>query len=330
MNNMSMFTLYTSSLGNYFFNEIRDLVKEGLSQIGFSVQLADETQGFLSDTLYHVVIAPHEFFYLGQGEALRESNWPEKVILINTEQPSTKWFALAFDLFSKAYRIWDINHWAAKEIQAQGIQADYLPLGFVPDFHLFCDVTPLPKHFGTIPLPESIRQRSYLNEPFIKRPIDILFVGNLSHRRETIISSLGWFLSRYHCFFHFSDSSKPVLANVNTYMNTSTVIGLSQRTKILLNLHRGEDLYFEWQRIVMQGIWQRTLVISEPCEPAPPFVANKDYVEAANDELLEKLHFFLSTPQGQLEAQKIIDHGYKTLTEDCRIDRHLQGLVEKL
>jgi hypothetical protein len=330
MSNQTMFTLYTSSLGNYFFYEIRDLVKEGLIRAGYSVQLADETHGFIDRTLYHLVLAPHEFFYLGSGKELLSQQWPERVILINTEQPSTKWFALAFDLFSKAYRVWDINHWAAKAINEQGIPADYLPLGYIEKFALFQDIVPLPEHPLTLSLPKTIREKSYLNEPFVNRPIDLLFIGNLSNRREQFFSSYSWLLSQYHCYFHFSDSRRPILAGINTYMNTPTVIGLCQRSKILLNIHRGDDLYFEWQRIVMQGIWQKLLVISEPCEPAPPFTANKDYVEAAQNEIAERIYYYLSTPEGIMEAQKIIEHGYHTLIETCRIDHLLKELVEKL
>ncbi len=330
MDEYPMFTIYTSSVGNYFFHEIRDLIKEGLIQAGYTVQLADESKGFLSNTIYHLVLAPHEFFYLGKGKDLLGQVWPAKVILINTEQPSTKWFALAFDLFSKAYHIWDINHWAAKEIAQQGIPADYLPLGYAENFSLFSDVVPLPEHPLTLSVPKSVRERSYFKEPFVDRPIDLLFVGSLSKRREQIFSSLSWLLSRYTCYFHFSDSSRPILAGVNTFMNTPTVIGLCQRAKILLNIHRGNDLYFEWQRIVMQGIWQRLLVLSEPCEPAPPFVANEDYIEAAQGEFAERIDYYLSTPQGNLEAQAIIEHGYRTLVDKCRIDRVLQELVEKL
>lgn len=325
-----LFAIYTSSIGNYFFNEIRDLVCAGLNKAGFHTLIADEKTGFLADADWHIVIAPHEFFYLGEGKSLSELKWPPNVILINTEQPSTKWFALAFDLFSKAYRVWDINHWAAKAINGQGIPADYLPLGYVKNFSLFEDIVPLPEHLLTLSLPKIIRQKSYLNEPFVKRPIDLLFIGNLSDRREQFFSSNGWLLTQYHCYFHFSDSRQPVLAGINTYMNTPTVIGLCQRSKILLNIHRGDDLYFEWQRIVMQGIWQKLLVISEPCEPAPPFTANKDYVEAAKDEIVEKINYYLSTPEGVEEAQRIIKHGYRTLTETCRIDHLLKELVEKL
>ena len=330
MSNQTMFTIYTSSLGNYFFHEIRDLVQGGLIQAGYTVQLADETHGFIDSTLYHIVLAPHEFFYLGSGKELLSQQWPERVILINTEQPSTKWFALAFDLFSKAYRVWDINHWAAKVINEQGIPADYLPLGYIEKFALFQDIVPLPEHPLTLSLPKTIREKSYLNEPFVNRPIDLLFIGNLSNRREQFFSSYSWLLSQYHCYFHFSDSRRPILAGINTYMNTPTVIGLCQRSKILLNIHRGDDLYFEWQRIVMQGIWQKLLVISEPCEPAPPFTANKDYVEAAQNEIAERIYYYLSTPEGIMEAQKIIEHGYHTLIETCRIDHLLKELVEKL
>ncbi len=90
------------------------------------------------------------------------------------------------------------------------------------------------------------------------------------------------------------------------------------------------DKYFEWHRIVLLGIAQRTLVITEPCSIAPPFRANLDYVEAPLDELPDRIEHYLSAPAGQAEAQRIIEHGFETLTQCCRLSDRLRSLVEQL
>src|SRR5438270_874706 len=94
------FALYTSSLGNYFFNEIRDLIGAGLAELGHSVEHRDERTGFAADIDWHLVIAPHEFCELGAGASLAKQVWPKNVILFNTEQPSSHWLKLSLKYFS--------------------------------------------------------------------------------------------------------------------------------------------------------------------------------------------------------------------------------------
>jgi hypothetical protein len=80
----------------------------------------------------------------------------------------------------------------------------------------------------------------------------------------------------------------------------------------------------------MQGIWQKTLVISEPCSPAPPFRPGIDYVEAPLAEIPAQLDYYLSDPLGRQEAQAIAAEGHRTLTRDCRLRDVLVPLVAEL
>jgi hypothetical protein len=133
--------------------------------------------------------------------------------------------------------------------------------------------------------------------------------------------------ARYRSYFYFSDGSKPLLQGQTTHMNTSTVVGLVQRSKILLNIHRDNDRYFESHRIVMHGIWQKALVISEPCSPAPPFRPGIDYIEAPLEEIPRQIEYYLSNPVGRRDAQDIADQGYRTLSRDCQFANVLRPLL---
>jgi hypothetical protein len=322
--------LYTSSLGNYFFHEIRDLIAAGLRQLGISVHLHDENHGFADGDGWHLVLAPHEFFYLGAGQSLGAGDLPANLILINTEQPSTQWFRRAADFFPHARGIWDIDYLSAQRLIHKGLKCRYLPLGYVPQFELFAKQRDLPLHYGTCFLDAPVRFRSRLDEPLSVRPIDVAFFGNTTYRREMFFADNAALFAKYRCYFYFSDGSQPLLEGRTTYMNTRSVVGLVQRSKIALNIHRDEDFYFESHRIVMHGIWQKALVISDPCSPAPPFRPGIDYVEAPLKEIPSLVRYYLSDPVGRREAQEIADQGYRTLSRDCQLVEVLRPLVSEL
>ncbi|HEV3057702.1 MAG TPA: hypothetical protein VGY48_05615, partial [Vicinamibacterales bacterium] len=321
------FALYTSSLGNYFFNEIRDLLAAGLEQLGFVVEIRNERYGFDEDADWHVVIAPHEFFHLGAGRSLLSKHVPSQLILLNTEQRSTPWFSLAYECFWRAHSIWDINYESSLLIRSRGYACSYLPLGYVPDFAPAGIVEELPEHYGTCFVEPQIRGRAYAGAPFGERPIDVMFIGHASRRRDRFFAKAAQVLSRYRCYLHFSDLSRPVIPSLTTHMNTATVVGLAQRSKILVNVHHGEDRYFEWHRIVMLGIWQRALVVSEPSGMAPPFRAGVDFVETPLDEMAQAIDDYLSSAEGPRKAREIIERGFSTLTESCRLKDALRQLI---
>ena len=321
------FALLSSSLGNYYFQEIRDLIATGLSELGNEVVIRTEEEGFLDDVDWNVVVAPHEFFFLGGGEEIRRSRWPENVIIVSTEQPSTKWFALSWECLPRAHAVWDIDFHTSQLLRDRGIACDYLPLGYSPDHVPFGRVEELPMNYGTCFLGEEIRRSRSAGGPLHERPIDIFFVGTHTPRREAFFCRAAPALTDYHAYLPLFDNRSPQLPGKTTHMDTATANGLSQRSKILLNIHHGRDVYFEWHRIVIQGLWHRTLVVSEPCSPSPVFRAGIDYVEASSQQIPRVLQYYLSDACGQHEAQEIADSGHRTLVTECRLSRFLNTLL---
>jgi GT2 family glycosyltransferase len=324
------FALYTSSLGNYFFHEIRDLIAAGLKDLGITVDIRNERNGFAPRADWHLVIAPHEFFELGAGKDLAAGHWPANLILFNTEQPSSYWLALSVKHFERAAAIWDIDFDSTLRICKHGYACDYLPLGHVTDSALFQEAAQLPLIEETRHLPANVRDQSGFQQPLASRPIDLLFLGHGSPRRERYFGRHAGRLKKFNHFFHKPAIVRPMIPGQTTNMNTVVSVGLAQRSKILLNLHHGVDRYFEWHRIVLLGIAQRTLVVTEPCSVAPPFQANIDYVEAPLDELPDRIEYYLGSAAGHAEAQRIIEHGFETLTVHCHLSDRLRPLVEQL
>ncbi|MCB0520256.1 MAG: methyltransferase domain-containing protein [Lewinellaceae bacterium] len=321
--------LYTNAGGNYFFNEIKALVAKGFQSVGYAVHELDETAGFDNDALLHIVIAPHEFFEIGEGKKYVQKP-SDRLILLNTEQPSSAWFRKGTAYFPHAVEVWDMNHYSWERLQENIAHARFLPLGFVKDFGLLAEVRQLPENYCTCFLDEKIRKGSFLQRNFEDRPIDILFVGHASPRRQQFFARNAAFFAKYNCYFHLTDIALGPVLDTKTNMNTRTAIGLAQRSKIILNIHHGTHPYFEWHRMVMHGMWQRGLVISDLCGEGPPFVAGRDFVQAPLDELPEKIAYFLETDAGKKEAREIIQSAYTVLTSQCDLAHKLQELVKPL
>jgi hypothetical protein len=205
--------------------------------------------------------------------------------------------------------------------------ARFLPLGYVNNLAILSEVRQLPENYCTCFLDNETRNKSYLNSRFEDRPIDILFIGHASPRRQQFFAKYAVFFARYNCYFHLTDlSSGPVLESKNN-MNTRTAIGLAQRSKIILNIHHGTQHYFEWHRMIMHGVWQRGLVISDLCSEGPPFEQGKHFIQAPLDQLPEKISYFLDTEQGRKSANEIIEQAFQTLTNQCDLTAILKDLT---
>ncbi|MCB0520255.1 MAG: hypothetical protein KDD27_15055 [Saprospiraceae bacterium] len=321
--------IYTNTGGNYFFNEIKALIAKGFQSLGYLVLELDETDGFENDALLHIVIACHEFFGLGDGKkyAKKPSN---RLILLNAEQPSSAWFRQSTVHYTDAIEVWDINYYSCQRLRESIDHVRFLPLGFVKDLALLGEVRQLPENHCTSLLDEKIRKGSFLHRKFEDRPIDILFIGHASVRRQHFLAKNAAFFAKYNCYFYLTVLELGVVLDTKNKMNTRTAVGLAQRSKIILNIHHGTHPYFEWHRMVMHGFWQRGLVISDICGEAPPFVAGRDFVHAPLDELPQKIAYFLETKAGKEEAKEKIQSAYTVLTSQCDLAHKLQELTEPL
>lgn len=323
------FAVYASSVGNYFFDEIRRLFACGLRESGFRAVEKDDRSGFVSGVDWHLIVAPHEFFQLGAGAKLRDGNWPRNIILYNTEQPNSQWFQHARRLFPKARAIWDLDFNNARQLAEAGWPCDHLPLGWAPSCEWFRPVRRLPNRAGLRSLPREARRHPG-SAYFCRRPLDILFVGALTPRRNRFFTEAGPHLSKYRTFLQFPDNAQPIRTHSRSPLDGETLFGLAQRSRIVLNIHRDQARYFEWHRIALHGIGQGALVVSEPVTPGPPFEAGKDFIEAPLSEIPGIVRHLLVSSRGQEEAARIAAHGLTTYRERCRLSDLLPPLVERL
>jgi len=322
--------LYLSSEGNYFFREIRDLFAAAFEELGCAARFRDERKGFSRTARVHFVVAPHEFFYLGRGKALRGRAFPPSTVLYSTEQIDSEWFGLSQKLFNKAAAVWEIDRQTARHISAQGYLCHYVPIGYARGSGLFSLVRTLPPHYRTACLEPAALTRPRWGEPLAARPIDVFYAGNQTTRRERFFSRGAPVFSRFRTYFHFTMPEAPIQDGSSRDLDTRLSIGLVQRSKIVLNIHRSQARYFEWQRMVLQGIGQKALVISEPVTDCAPLRPNKDFLEVPLNEIPGVVDHLLSSAQGRREAQAVADRGFRRLKENCRLAGFVRPALREL
>ena len=326
--------IHVSTEGNMFFQEIAQIIACGFEDIGISakvvsVSIHDGATSYGEADL-HLVIAPHEYYYF----LPHARNWPKtnRVWMLNTEQAHTPWFAGAATMFHFADMVLDMDFDMARMLGAQGIRAEHLPLGYSPRCHLFDGLAPLEGNVATYGLPRRIREWTDtvqpLETPLAQRPLDCCFFGNAVERRVRFFAEHAPLFADLRAYLRLLPMTKTLRTGISTPLTTEATSGIVRRSKLAFNIHQSHHSYFEWHRIVFQGLWQGALVVSEPCTPAWPFRPNIDYISVGLDDMGEAVEYLLRSADGMLLAENVRVHGYNTLTHGNLMGTRLRELVD--
>ena len=319
--------IYFNSLGNCFSREIAQLLQAGLVQAGISCHLRTENDYPSVEAEMHLVVAPHEFYRLGDGSRCLNRVSSDRLLLLNTEPRQTQWFKTALPEFKRARHVFDIDLATVHELERLGYSASHLPLGYVENFAPYDRRALLPITPETEALGPSVTNWIDTDRPLTNRPIDLSFVGESNQRRSVFFARIAPRIERFksHLRLMPPGSGSRRVEGLPGNWHSRITAGISQRSKIVLNVHRDENNHhFEWHGIVMMGIWQRALVITETVADAPPFVSGVHLVQSSLDELPERIEYYLSDPCGVKEAETIRTAGFRQLKEQLHLPNILK------
>lgn len=318
-------SLWTARQGNAFFHEIAHLLVCSLREAGipcasFAVDSLEDCLRYTDATsVVRLIIAPHEFFHFIPEAA---DCWPQdgaRLWLLNSEQQHTPWFASASAHFEKADLILDMDSETADYVRSQGFPAEHIPLLHSPSCRMFDGFEPIPKTSATEGLPKCVRlwacSADPLGESLVERPLDYCFFGVASERRSRFFARNAALFAEMRTYLRLEERHMPLVYGENSSLSTQAVSSIVRRSKIVINIHQSENLYFEWHRILLQGIWQGATVVSEPCTASYPFRPDEDYVSASLEDMPAVLEFLLRSDEGRLLAEKVRRHAWQTLLD---------------
>lgn len=119
-------------------------------------------------------------------------------------------------------------------------------------------------------------------DPGASRPIDVMFIGTRSARRTTYLDRAARVLARHNCMLQISEEV-PIAGDTTSFPGASRWPLLAQ-TKVLINLHRGEDTRLEWRR-VLDAIHAGAVVVTEHSSGIAPLVAGEHLLVASPDSV---------------------------------------------
>lgn len=295
--------IYVSSRGNFFMREIADVLKAGFDDLGVRADVRDET-GQPADATHHIVIAPHEFFVLGEGKRWANDAFVSRAIAFSTEQIQTQWFARSLVFLLRAKAVVDMNEQNAAILRKAGVRAIAVQPGHSASFAPLSKPRDGASLAALASLPAAARNFDAAGAPFAARPLDVLFLGSHSPRRDALLAGYAEKFSSLNAFIYYTRMTVPLDAANNPTASTDATAALLQRSKILLNVHRDEYTYFEWWRL-MQAFWLKTVVVTEPCFPHPLYKPGTHYFEEAPRHIPHLVEWLARSSDGQARAEDV-------------------------
>jgi len=298
--------VFYSSVGNVFIREIAQDLVDTLILAGQNARLLDENASLLERPKLCIFVAPHEFFHIGAGREWAIEPVIKKAFMYTTEQPQTLWFerSMPYVLMSKG--VVDVSAQVAELLGRSGMPVCHFNPSLRPrsEWLIEDDLT----HPLIRTLPKSAAVLRVPNIPIFERPLDISFFGSESEHRDSFFLRNAETLSTYSGFIYYRKTKGP-LTDTGLNAALARIAGhVSAHSKIYLNLHRDSNGFFEWHRIVRQGMVAGSVVVSEPCPPHPQYKVGVHYLEESGRHIFTLIDWLLRDPEGQLTAQKIQDN----------------------
>lgn len=119
-------------------------------------------------------------------------------------------------------------------------------------------------------------------DPQARRPIDVMFLGGHSARRARYLSLVGRVLARRNCRLHLTEADASP-DDVGSFIAEERWPLLAE-TKVVINLHCGDESRLEWRRVV-DAIHAGAVVVTEHSSGIAPLVPGEHLLAASADSL---------------------------------------------
>ncbi|WP_456849032.1 hypothetical protein [Bradyrhizobium sp. USDA 4504] len=323
-------TIYVSSSGNFFMREIAHQTATGLARLGWKVSVADENSLRENDGSHCLVVAPHEFFRLGNGVSWNSQDFIQRCVMLSTEQPQTSWFGLSVPYLLNAAGVVELCWQTHRTFRDAGVNSYFHIPGFPCNVEPASFAVDLKRTKLIRSLPEEVLKCSSESDDFDQRPLDVAFMGTESILRDEFFSGASATLARLKSFILYRR-----LAGIPTpYGSDAEIVSINRyilnRSKVLLNIHRDEFGYFEIHRMAMQGMWHGALVVTNRCLPHPVFKPGEHFLEETVPRIPKLLEWLVTTSEGQREGERVRRNAYSTYVQELSIDAQSRKLAQFL
>jgi hypothetical protein len=290
-----------ASQQNVFFDELVGAFRDGLEAEGVEVSAATDHFPPLDDDIVYVFV-PHEYLPLVQPDSHPTWRQLRRSVAICTEQPGTTWFDTAAHVAADCGAAVDINELGVDALRERGVRAELVRLGYVPAWD----------RWG--------------GDDSAERPIDLTFMGGHADRRGVGLARLGNVLQHRRAELYVFETLRPHLSDDPHFLSGDRKWDLTRQAKTILNIHRSELGYMEWQR-VLGAMANGCVVVTEHSLGYEPFTPGVHFVSAHFDDLALAVDAILADPD-RLQAMR--RSAYDFLREQLPMDGAVAGLMRAI
>ncbi|WP_346344163.1 CgeB family protein [Gluconobacter kondonii] len=291
--------------GNCFIKEIAEDLLDFLAGGGFQVSLETEKTPLSAKPDLCIFCAPHEFFFLEGSKHWEREDILKSSLMLNTEQSQTAWFTRGLIYLLMSAGVIDFLYQNIELFESIGLPAfhfDPIPSAAATKTldrdraHAFFRVLP---DRAKIDTPQSALR------PISERAIDVSFFGNASAKREKFFLRNADFFALRECFLYYRKPHGPIrMEGVNEILGRMPFY-VAENSKICLNIHRNDDPYFEWHRIIKHGAARGSVVVTEECLPTPLYQEGVHFLAETPRHMPHLISWLLDTADGQKKMQEI-------------------------
>jgi hypothetical protein len=289
----------SASCQNVFFSELLDALADALSAQGTAVEHSVDCFPELRDGLVYVFV-PHELLPLLMPDAHPSEPQLRRSVTICTEQPGTSWFEEDARISKRAAATVDINRLGVAALQKLGVRARLLQLGYIPGWD------------------------RWHGEETSERPVELTFMGGATPRRLTALARCGGLLAGRRTELHLTETILPHQAGSEHFISGNRKWDLLRSSKVLMNVHRSELGYLEWQRAV-EAVANGCVLLSEHSLGFEPLVAGEHFASVSFDSLGVALEVLLSDEE---RLARMRTSAYAFLRDEYPLSSSIQVLSE--
>jgi Glycosyl transferase family 2 len=289
----------SASRQNVFFAELLDALADALADHGIAVERSVDCFPPLGGQTAYVFV-PHELLPLLMPDAHPDPQQLRRSVVICTEQPGTHWFQETAKVAQRAGAVIDINRLGAASLRKLGVDARFLQLGYTPRWDRW----------------HGLEGR--------QRPIDVTLLAGATPRRLQAIARCGHHLAGRRTELHLPEALVPHRADSGQFISGARKWELLSQSRLLINVHRGELGYFEWQRAT-EAICNGCVLLSEHSLGAEPLVPGDHFASVSFDSLDVALEALL---QDESRLARMRASAYELLRRHHPLSRSASVLVE--
>ena len=293
---------------NEFFNELVEALRDELDQIGIDSCVAVGGFPEARRGRAFVLIPPHEYFALTPKSALPSKRHLARTVFICAEQPGSSHFDQNAELIrSTGCPTFDINSVAARDLSSlTGARVRHFQLGWTRTWA---------RHD-----PREMTADEYAEA----RDIDILHLGSRSPRREAVLSAAAQHIHHRECRLVLGDASRPLTTENREWVGSDHKWDTLGHSRVLLNIHRDEEPYFEWLRAV-QAISNGAVIVSDSSIDVSPLIPGQHFFEGPPEDLGLIADLLV---RDRDRAHSIASAAYELLVDSVRMSSAVHELAE--